>query len=496
MITVFISLYSTRLILEALGTDDFGIYSVVAGSVAMLLFLNTTMSSSTQRFMSYAQGEGGINKQRGIFNVSTVLHFFIGIAIVIILEIVGLFLFDGALNINPDRIKAAKFIYQFMLVSTFFTVISVPYDATLNAHEDMFIVAILGIIDALFRLAIAISITWLLSGDKLIWYGLLMAVLSVLLMLIRRVYCHHKYAEVVIDVKQYFDKTLFHEMKSFAGWSLLGSIMSIVTNQGKTIMVNIFFGSTVNAAQGISNQVVGQVGAFSNVLLKALNPVIVKSEGEGNRKALHTSSMTGSKLSFYLFLIFAIPVIIEMPFIFNLWLVNVPQYAIEFCRITIIIVTLGQLSITLTVAIGASGNIKNFQIVKSSVAIIPFITALFFFHLGYPPVSLYYVYLVSEFVSAAIILYYANKTCEIPIRYYIKEVYIRSLLVAAITFSLSIIPTFIMPHGLLRLGIIVVINISSFLTFIAIVGLSQMERVFMKNVFAQIKQFIKTKFNH
>ena len=194
-ITVFISLYVTRLVLAALGAEDFGTFSVVGGAIAMLTFLNAAMTAASQRFMSYAQGEGNNHKQKNIFNVSVLLHFFIAIAVVLLLEGAGYIFFNGLLKINPERMHAAKLIYQFLIVSTFFTIISVPYDAVINAHENMFFVAVLGIIESLLKLGIALFITYTVF-DKLISYGFLMALLAIFLLLVRRVYCHRKYEEV------------------------------------------------------------------------------------------------------------------------------------------------------------------------------------------------------------------------------------------------------------------------------------------------------------
>lgn len=210
-ITVFISLYVTRLVVAALGTKDFGIFNIVGGAIAMLTFLNVAMASASQRFMSYVHGEGNQIKQKRIFNVSVILHFLIGIAVVLLLEIAGYFFFNGILKIDSERVYAAKLIYQFLIVSTFFTIISVPYDAVINARENMLFVAVTGIIEALLKLAIAFYITFT-NNDKLISYGLLMALLTILLLIIKRIYCHLKYEEVVINIRKYFDKALFKEI--------------------------------------------------------------------------------------------------------------------------------------------------------------------------------------------------------------------------------------------------------------------------------------------
>jgi O-antigen/teichoic acid export membrane protein len=206
-ITVFISLYSTRLILAALGVSDFGLFNLVGGVISMLGFLNSSMAAATQRFISFAQGAGDQEKVKRIFNMSSLLHWGISILVLLLLEVAGYFFFHGILNIAPDRLEVAKLIYQFMVISTLFTVISVPYEAVITSHENMLVYAVMGVIEAVLKLGIAFYITY--TGlDHLVMYGLLMVVLSVLLLIVKRIYCHRVYEECQLRVSQYFDKPL------------------------------------------------------------------------------------------------------------------------------------------------------------------------------------------------------------------------------------------------------------------------------------------------
>ncbi|MEI6067814.1 MAG: hypothetical protein WCP96_10765 [Methylococcaceae bacterium] len=304
-ITVFISLYATRLVLTALGVEDFGLYNLVGGVIAMLGFLNASMAGATQRFMSFAQGAGDIDKVKRIFNMSTLLHIGIALVVVIVLEIAGYFFFNGLLDIAVDRMATAKLVYQFMVISTLFTIVSVPYEAVITSHENMLFYAILGIVESVLKLAIALYITYgtldLPTGlsisaeqihitystfDNLIVYGLLMAVLSILMLLIRRIYCHRKYSECELSLKKHYDKSLLKQISGFAGWSFMGTASSMIANYGQGILMNVFFGTVVNAAQGVTNQISGQLGVFATTLLKALNPMIDKSEGAGDRRLM------------------------------------------------------------------------------------------------------------------------------------------------------------------------------------------------------------------
>jgi O-antigen/teichoic acid export membrane protein len=486
LLTVFISLYTTRLILAELGEIDFGIFNIVAGTITMLTFLNSTMSSASQRFMSHAQGQGKKNIQTQIFSISVIIHLIVGVIIVILLETASFFIFDHLLNIDFDRVNAAKIIYHFMVISTFFSVITVPYDAVLNAHENMFLVAILGIFEALFKFAIAISITYI-KTDKLILYGVLMTLSTVILLVIRRIYCHTKYPEVVNNVFRYFDIHKFKEMMNFAGWSFLSGIASMVTNQGRNLLVNNYFGTTVNAAQAVTSQIVGQLSSFSTVLMQALNPVLVKTEGAGNRDLMFKSAFTGGKLSFFLLFFVSTPIIIEMPFVLNIWLEKVPEYTIEFCRLTLITYTLGQLTLPLITTIGAIGKIKNYQISVSLAAVLPFGISWILYSIGFSPTSLYITYLSFEWLGLSIILYHTKKCGGLEPTEFLKQVYFRSLAIAFLVYFVTFVPHFLIQEGILRFIVVGFSTIISFIIFVYLFGLSKEEKSIITEVIFKIK---------
>jgi O-antigen/teichoic acid export membrane protein len=488
-ITVFISLYVTRLLLGSLGAEDFGIYHLVAGMVAMLIFLNAAMAAASQRFMSYAQGEGNTDKQKNIFNVSVLLHFLIAIAVVLLLEVVGYFLFENVLDIPQNRMEAAKYVFQFMVVSTFFTIISVPYDAVINAHENMFFVAITGVLEAFIKLAIAIYITYT-DFDKLISFGLLMAVSAIVMLLIKRIYCHRNYSEVDINVNKYFDKKLFREMGGFASWSFLGSSTSMLTNYGQGIVLNIFFGPIVNAAQAVANQVNGQLMVFANTMLIALNPLIVRAEGEGNRKLMLKASLLGCKFSFLLLVILYVPMIIEMPYIFSLWLKNVPEYTIVFCRLLLLKCLIEQLYVPLNTSINAVGNIKQFQISSSIINLFPLIFSYILFYFNQPALTTYIVFIVYAICSGWLTYYYAEKYCGLSATHYLRNVIAPCLSVFFITLVFSIIPILFLKDGAIRLLFVLFLSFTAFIFSSWFVGFKKSERLNNKylllNIFKQI----------
>ncbi|MDP5231640.1 MAG: MATE family efflux transporter [Cellulophaga sp.] len=489
-ITVIMSLYTTRLVLAALGAEDFGIFNVVGGAIAMLTFLNTAMAAASQRFMSYANGQGDIHKLKNIFNISFKLHIFIAFLVVVLLEVVGYFLLNGILEIDPNRIEVAKLIYQFLVISTFFTIVSVPYDAVINAHENMLLVAILRIVETVLKLLIAIYITYAVL-DKLYLYGLLMAGLSIILLIIRQLYCHKKYDEVTINFTKYTDKSLRNQMTSFASWSFLGASTSMIANYGQGIVLNMFFGTVVNAAQGIAVQVSSQLGAFASVMLKALNPVLAKSEGAGDRALMLKASSMGSKISFFLLVIFYVPVLIEMPYIFNFWLKEVPEYAIIFCRLLLLKNLIEQLFLTLSSSIAAVGNIRNFQIYSSILNFLPLLVSYLLFYLGFEPYVLYIVFIAYAILNGIIILYYAKKECNLPVTVYLKNVIVRCVLSFMLIMLIALIPYYSITYGFLRLLVVGLTSTLFFLLVTWFIGLQKEEKIMIKGVLISFKVKIK-----
>lgn len=489
-ITLFLSLYITRLVLAALGTDDFGIFSLVGGAITLLIFLNAAMASASQRFMSFYAGTGNTLKQTSIFNISVLLHFFIGIILVIILEGVGYLLFEYIFTIEPNRIYEAKLIFQFLIISTFFNIISVPYDAVINAHENMTFVGVIGIIETLLKLFVALYITYT-TYDKLVSYGLLMASLTIVLLIIRRIYCHLKYEEVTINIRKYFDRQMFKEMKSFASWSLLGSSSSIIAQYGQGIVINMFFGTSMNAAQGVAGQVSGQLGVFSSIMMKALNPVLAKSEGSNNRNLMLKASMIGSKFSFFLLVLFFVPIMIDMPFVFNLWLKEVPEYAIIFCRLLLLRNLIEQLFATLGSSIAAVGDIKQYQIISSVLNYLPLLITYLFFHLDYEPQIMYIVFLCYVIAKGFLNMYYSQEKCDLSISLFFKDVIIPCLIVFGLNYLVSFVPLLIMEESFTRFILIAFLSVLSFLVFVWVFGLQKNEKVLISNVFIAVKKKMK-----
>ena len=490
-LTIFISLYTTRLLLDALGTEDYGIFNIVAGTVALLTFLNTAMTSATQRFMSHAEGAGEISKKKNIFNISILIHCILAILIAIFIEVIGGILFEYVLIIPENRFEVAIVIFHFTVLSTVFSILTVPFDAVINAHENMLFFSIVSLIDVLLRFAAAIFITYTQS-DRLIVFGVSFTIVKALILILYFVYCKNKYKECVIDPIKYFDKALFNKMTSFAGYSFLTSASSIITMQGMSILLNSFFGVAVNAAQGISTQISGQLMAFSTTMLKALNPVIVKNEGGNQRIAMIKSSMIGNKYSNYLVSLFAIPVLIETPYILSVWLVDVPDYAIIFCRLNIFRLTISQLTITFPTAIGATGNIRNSSFVESALYISLIPSSYVAFKLGATP-EIIYINLILMVLGLSISrTYFVIKQCNMLLSNFIKEVVAPSFFIFIISFILGVIPTLILDSGAVRLVTVVSVCCSVYLTSVYNFGMVKVEKELLKSMIMNLINKLKS----
>lgn len=479
LISMVVILYSTRLVLNSLGVEDFGIFNLVAGVIAMLSFLNAAMTASTQRFLSYYLGAGDQNKLKLIFQSSIILHLLIGLLVVIILEVAGLFLFHGILNIPAPRIAAAKMLFHFMVVSTFFTINAVPYDSAINAHEDFLFDALTGIFETFLRLGIAIWIIYT-EFDKLIFYGLLMALLTIVTRLIKSIFCYRKYQECKIKPNNKVDYSLFKEMFSFAGWNMFGALCGLGRSQGLAIILNVFFGPIVNAAYGIANQVNGQLFAFSENLLKALRPQIIKSEGSGERESMLMLSMRASKYGFFLLALFAIPLIMEMPYVLKLWLKNVPEYTISFCQLILLATLTNLLTIGLQTAIQATGRIKVYQSIVGGILLFNLPLGWWLLKAGLPAYVVLFSAVFIELLACIARIWILHQIASLSIKRYFKEVILRIIGVSVLTSTCCFLITSYLNEGMIRMLMVGFCSLIILPLSIYLIGMDKDELEYLK----------------
>ena len=448
-----ISLISVPMILHALGQSDYGLYNLISGVIVMLAFLNASMTISTQRYLSVAIGEGSIEKLNRIYTSSLLLHFLLGLIIVIIFEVCYFVAFDSIFNIEESRIPAAKTIYQFLVVSMFFTIMSVPFSAVMNAKENMLAFSIIDIIDSLLKLGVAYFLGKY-GGDRLVFYGFAIALISIMNTIIYRLYVNFKYKEFKFSIKKYADKETFKGMFGFAGWNTLGAMAMIGRNQGIAVIFNVFFGTIANAAYAIANQINGVLNNFSATFQKALNPQLMQSEGMNNHKRLVYISMLSSRISVLVLALFAIPLIIEMPYVLKIWLKDFPENAMQMSRLVLILSVVYQYSMGLMSAIQAVGDIKRYFIVMSSIILLNLPICYIILRLGLPSYSCIFVFIILELISFVARLKMANKLVGIEIREFLKTVVMSTLVCISLGLIASLIPHFIMAESFLRVVIV------------------------------------------
>ena len=487
LINTFLSLYTTRIILNGLGAADFGIFNIVGGAISMLGFLNAAMSSATQRYMSYAEGKGFFDYKGEIFNSSYVLHFVISLFATLILIIGGFFFFNGILSIPSDRVWAAKIVYGSLIVSTAISVISVPYNAVITSHENMRFFAITGIFECFLKLGAAYACI-ISNGDKLIIYGILMAIIPFITLFIMRFYCHINYTECKID-RNKWNKDTTIEIARFAGWNFLGTSSSVVGNYGMGVVINHFFGVLVNAASGINQQITGIVMTLSRYMLMSLNPVITKAEGAGNRERMLQMSATGNKFSFFILTLISIPFFIETDTILKLWLVNVPEWTVIFVKLQIIRIIIEHHTIVYHTSLNSEGHIANYNKVMSIINILPILLSIIVFYLGAEPYAMYLITIAIFGILVSLIrVYFMHINCGLSISNYIFHQLIPCLLVTLFLFGIGFIPFFLLNQSLVRLLCVIISLILFGSLVIFYIGLNRDEKILVNNVYSGIKK--------
>ncbi len=438
LVIMIVSLYISRVLLKALGIEDFGTYSIVGGVTSLFSFLMSAMSISTQRFLSYELGKGCYNEMKKIFSTSVAIHLLIAAVFFILAETAGLFIVYKYLDIPLGRELAAHVCYQFTILTMVFHIFSVPFTATVITYEKMGVYAYVSIIDILLKLGIAISIAYL-SGDRLIFYAALLAIESAIVFLIYYFYCKRCFEICVFRRSLCSDRSLFKRLLGFTGWNFLGQSAMVVSNQGVNIILNAFAGVVVNAAMGIANQVNSAVMSLVYNFQTAFRPRLTKTYAQGKTKDLHSLIYLATKVSFFLVFVVAFPLGLNIEWVLSAWLTEVPQYTAEFCVLILIYSLIESICGPLFISISATGNIKTYQIIVSLLLSLNLILSYLFLALKYP----FEVVLVIKIVVNIILLLYRIAVCrkqvELSASMYFKQVLLRLIVMSTIVISLYLL---------------------------------------------------------
>lgn len=442
-IVMVVNLYTTRVILHNLGVNDYGIYNVVYGFVTMFTVFNVTLTAGINRYYNYEMGKFGKEGVRKVYNVAIRIQALLLLAVFFIVEILGLWYVNGYMVMQPERVIAANWIFQFSVISMIFLIIQNPFSSATMAFEKMDFFAIVSVVDVFLKLAIAIGISYS-PIDNLIFYGAMMGCISVLDFLAYFIFCKKKFPESIKYDRNY-DKSLFRNMLKFSGWMSLDPIAYSINGQGVNMLINIFFGTVVNTAFGIANQVGQAIDTFCMNLSTAFRPQMVQSYSAGdlNRSLKLFVSMT--KISFILFLLICIPFILNIEYIYDLWLGDTyPKIAISISIVFIMVKVIGCLNHPISYIIMATGNLKRYMIITSIVTSSIIVFAYILLKSGFSALSVFVTMLIVAIVNQIVSIYALSK--EIP--QMSQSVYYKRIIYPCILLSLIVFTVVYSSHVL------------------------------------------------
>lgn len=479
LIMMVVALYTSRLVLSILGIDDFGIYNLVGGIVILFSFLNSSMATSTQRFLNYELGKDNEENVKKVFSTSIIIHFFLILAIVLLAETIGLWFLNHKLNIPDGRLWAANVVYQFSILTFCINVIRIPYNAIIVAYERMTFYAYISVVEAILQLLIVYLL--LISGlDKLSLYSGLLFGVAVLVLVIYYIFCRRSFKTAKFVFL--WDKSFLRQILSFSGWSLLGNGANVGVQQGLNILLNIFYGVSVISAVGVANQVSSAIYRFISNFSVAYQPQIVQLYASEKQVDLSNLIFKSSKFSYFLFLILSVPVFSFSAQILQLWLNEVPLYSSEFCRLIIVYLLLDSIAYPLWISIQATGRIKIYQITMFVIIFINLPVAYIGMKCGMAPYTVWLIRVVLNVVAFVFRFWYLGRVMEFPVKRYLNKVVINTLIVTVISFPIPIYLSTILINTVdIILGIIFSTIFTAIIVYLA--GFTKSEKIFIRSNF-------------
>lgn len=419
LITMIVSLYTSRVVLNTLGINDFGIYNIVGGVVVLFTFINSAMSTGTQRHLSYELGKPDQGNITEIFNACLHIHIWLSIIVFILAETIGLWFINTQMNFPTDRMEAVNWVYQFSILGCLANIIRVPYQASIIAYERMSFYAYMGILEAALKLII-VYLLLIFSVDKLMLYSVLTFFVILLITLWFSLFCHRMFTRIRIEKVR--DKRLYKKLISFSGWAMFGSVANLGLQQGLNVIINIFYGVGLNAAVGVANQVNSAVMSFVGGFQQALNPQLVKSQAGGDKERQMQLICESSKLSFLIMFVVAFPLLMNLSYVLTLWLGHYPPHADSICSLIIIGALIECLSGPLWVTIFATGNIRTYQIVISIILLMNIPISYVGGYLGMSPENMFLIRNVIYVFALSARLIFLRKLINLDISIYLKRV--------------------------------------------------------------------------
>ena len=418
-ITMLVQLYTSRVVLNTLGITDYGIYNIVGSVIVMFTFISGPLGTATQRFLNFELGKKGVNNINTVFNLSLYCYVALSVIIFLLIEVGGVWYINNKMNLPVERMDAAMFAFQLSLIAFILQLIKTPFESLVIANERMSYYAYISILEVLLKLGNAFSLMFICI-DKLKLYAINQLIISIIIFLCLQVYCHRQF--IYIRIAKVWDKGIFKSLLSFSSWSLFGSVATMSANQGNNLLLNYFYGVTVNAAVGVADQVSASVNQFVSNFQVAYRPQIVKYYASNDYVALRQLIVNTSKYSYLLLFMLACPVMFNIPFLLKIWLGNVPQYANEFVVLNLIYMLLETLSAPMWMTVQATGKIRNYQLIISSVICLNIILSFIFLYLGASPLIVMEIKCSLDLVYLAIRLLFMKNKVHLSIMKFMKEV--------------------------------------------------------------------------
>ncbi|MBO4536591.1 MAG: lipopolysaccharide biosynthesis protein, partial [Bacteroidales bacterium] len=470
-----VSLYTSRLILQALGVDDFGIYNAVGGFVSMFSIVAGSLSSAISRFLNYSMGTGENERLAKVFSMSLIIMIVLSLVLVLLTESFGLWFLNNRMTIPDERRSAAFWVFQFSVLSTISGFTVTPYNAAIVAHEDMHIYAYIGIIEVVSKLVIALFLAFGPARiDRLVAYAGLMLFVTLSIQIFARVFARSHYPEC--RARWCFEKPVFKELFGFASWNFLGMVSGTLSGQGINMILNVVFGPAINAARGLAGTVNQVVLMFINNFTTALNPPVTQAYAAGNKNYLFDLISRGTKFSYFVFFIVAFPLILETRFVTSLWLETVPDHTVTFIRLLLIINMNIVMATIFAMGIRATGKIGAYQTIICSLSIFEFILAYILMHSGFEPEWIYYISIVITIGSFLTALLIARHLLHFSLHYIAQTVLFPIFLATSLAVPIPVVSFFLIPYGWIRFCIIVPLCILCCASSFYFVGCTKPER--------------------
>ena len=473
LIMALVGLYTSRVVLNALGVVNYGIYNAVGGFVAMFFLLSGVLTNSINRFLTFELGRGDMDKLKRVFCTALNVMGLLSCLIFVLGATVGVWFLNTQMNIPADRMVAANVVLACSIFTFILGLICMPYNAAIIAHEKMSVFARLTILDVLIKLLVAYLLT-VSPIDVLIFYALLLLSISILMRFIYAIYSKRHFEECTYHF--IVDKPLLKEMTSFAGWNFLAAGAGLINIHGVNVMMNLFFGVAINAARGVANQVNAHVAMFVGNFMTAMNPQITKSYAQGDYTYMHSLICRGAKFSFFLVYFFMLPLCLETHQVLHLWLGIIPEHAVPFVQLTLAATALNVLSGPLITGLHATGNIKRYMIIVGAVEITNFPITYIVFKLGGTPQSAYYVYLVIYFILMLLRLFLIKDLIHMKASMFVRKVYVPVLVVSVLSCIFPVLIFLPQEENLIRFISVFLVSFASTAVCVYFVGLEVNER--------------------